>query len=146
MSFKKENNRITIVIDDTTVLKGIPYEITEWTFKSRTPLEWILNFYKESKNCIRPQSCDDEKIRNKFNTYRFDDHKEEVISLLKRVTTVCVETVKLRRELKEMDWGAQPDLKLTMIQKPNRVKNKPRKKLKIRKKGEQSDGQSKLSA
>ena len=31
----------------------------------------------------------------KFNTYRFADHKERVIDLLKRVCTVSVETVRI---------------------------------------------------
>jgi len=48
------------------------------------------------------KSCDDPKIRERFNTYRFADHKEHVIGLLQRVTTVSVETVRLRRELKGM--------------------------------------------
>ena len=118
--FKKDENAIKIVIDDITTLEGIPYSILEWTFKSKTPLELILDFYKESKNQIRPKSCDDEKVRKRFNTYRFNDHKEEVIVLLKRITAVCVETVRLRNELKSMEWGPQPDLGLTPIKKPTK--------------------------
>ncbi len=34
----------------------------------------------------------DPTIREKFNTYRFADYKEQVIDLLRRVTTVSVET------------------------------------------------------
>jgi predicted helicase len=34
-------------------------------------------------------------IREKFDTYRFADHKEKVIDLLQRVTTVSLETVKI---------------------------------------------------
>jgi hypothetical protein len=52
-------------------------------------------------------------VRNRFNTYRFADHKEELIILLRRVTTVCVETVKLRKELERMEWGLQPKLAFT---------------------------------
>ena len=37
----------------------------------------------------------DPTIREKFNTYRFADHKEHVIDLLKRVTRVSVETMKI---------------------------------------------------
>lgn len=117
LSFKKDKKSITIVVDETTTLEGVPHDILEWTFKSKTPLEIILDFYKESKNQIKQKSCDDEKIRKKFSTYRLSDHKEEVIVLLKRVTTVCVETVRLRNELKCMEWGPQPDLGLTPIKK-----------------------------
>ncbi|MDR0478539.1 MAG: hypothetical protein LBH31_01780 [Burkholderiaceae bacterium] len=46
------------------------------------------NQYKEKK----PK---DPTIREQFNTYRFADHKEHVIDLLRRVTTVSVETMRL---------------------------------------------------
>lgn len=118
LSFKKNQKDITVVIDNTTLLNGIPHDVLEWTFKSKTPLEWILDYYKDGKNKIRPQSCNDKKIRERFNTYNFKDYKEESIALLKRVTTVCVETVRLRNELKNMEWGPQPDLELTPIKKP----------------------------
>ena len=81
----------------------------------------MLSFYKESKNHIRPQSSSNKKIREKFSTYRFSDSKEEVIVLLRRLTTVCVETVRLRNELKEMEWGPQSDLPITPISK-SRIK------------------------
>jgi predicted helicase len=37
----------------------------------------------------------DPTIREMFNTYRFADHKEKVVDLLRRVTTVSVETMKI---------------------------------------------------
>jgi len=48
----------------------------------------VLDQYKEKK----PK---DPTIREKFDTYRFADHKEKVIDLLARVTTVSVETVRI---------------------------------------------------
>lgn len=117
LSFKNDKNGIRLIIDDFTTLRGVPREVLDWTFKSKTPLECILDFYKESKNRIKFESCNDENVRNRFSTYCFQDYKEEVITLLKRVTTVCVETVRLRNELKGMEWGPQPDLNLTPFQK-----------------------------
>jgi hypothetical protein len=42
-------------------------------------------------------------IRNafaeKFNAYRFADYKDRVIDLIKRVTTVSVETMRIIREM-----------------------------------------------
>lgn len=113
LSFKKDKNNIRIIIDDSTTLENIPRDILEWKFDSRTPLEWILEFYKEAKNRIKAESCDDEKIRDRFSTYSIENHKEKLIMLLSRVTTVCIETVQLRRKLESMEWGVQPDLKLT---------------------------------
>ena len=39
----------------------------------------------------------DPTIAQKFNTYRFADHKEKVIDLLKRVTTVSVGAMEVVR-------------------------------------------------
>ena len=154
LSFSKGEKDISVVLDSVTTLNGVPLDVLEWTFKSKTPLEWILDFYKDSKNRIKPESCDDEKIRDRFSMYQFKDHKEEVITLLKRVTTVCVETVRLRQELKAMEWGPQPDLNLTLIPKKKRAskrcgksKKKSRKTGRTAKQGgEQDDAQAKLSA
>ena len=48
----------------------------------------MLDQYKEKK----PK---DPTIREKFDTYRFKDHKEKLIDLLARVTTVSVETARI---------------------------------------------------
>ena len=55
---------------------------------NRSALEWILDQYKH-------KTPKDPTIREKFNTYRFADHKEKVIDLLRRVTRVSVETMKI---------------------------------------------------
>ena len=77
-----------IQLDSETQLTGVP--AAAWTYRlgNRSALEWILDQYKE-------KTPTDPTIREKFNTYRFADHKEEVIDLLKRVTRVSVETMKI---------------------------------------------------
>jgi len=82
-----------ITLDSETTLRGIPPEA--WTYKlgNRCALEWVLDQYKEKK----PK---DPTIREKFDTYRFADHKEKVIDLLARVTTVSVETVRIVAAMK----------------------------------------------
>ena len=92
---------------------------------SKNPLEWILEFYKETKNEISKKSSNNEKVRKRFTTYKFADYKEDVITLLNRVTTVCVETVRLRKELENMEWGDQPKLKFTPISSETKIKSKP---------------------
>ena len=52
----------------------------------------MLERYKE-------RTPKDPTIREKFNTYRFADYKEQVIDLLRRVCTVSVETMKIVREM-----------------------------------------------
>ena len=82
----KEGN--VIVIDEQTELTGIPPEAWEYRLGNRSALEWVLDQYKEKK----PK---DPTIREKFNTYKFADHKEEVIKLLGKVCAVSVKTVEI---------------------------------------------------
>lgn len=77
-----------IEIDEVTHLLGIPAEAWEYRLGNRSALEWVLDQYKESK----PK---DPTIAAQFNTYRFADHKEHVITLLQRVCTVSVETMRI---------------------------------------------------
>jgi hypothetical protein len=75
-----------IVIDSETTLSGIPPEAWAYRLGNRSALDWILDQYKEKK----PK---DPTIRERFDTYRFADHKEKVIDLLGRVTAVSARTV-----------------------------------------------------
>ncbi len=74
-----------IEIDSETTLSGVPAEAWTYRLGSLCALEWILDQYREKK----PK---DPTIRAKFDTYRFAAHKDEVIDLLQRVTTVSVRT------------------------------------------------------
>lgn len=78
----------TISIDTETMLTGIPPEAWEYKLANRSALEWVLDQYKE-------KTQKDPTIREKFNSYRFADYKEDVIELLEKVTTVSVETTKI---------------------------------------------------
>ena len=82
-----------IMIDSETTLTGIPTEAWDYRLGNRSALEWILDQYKEKK----PK---DPTIREKFNTYRFANYKENVIDLIKRVTTVSVMTVAILESMK----------------------------------------------
>ena len=86
----------TIQLDSETEITGVPPEA--WTYKlgNRSALEWILDQYKEKK----PK---DPTIREKFNTYRFADHKEKVIDLLNRVARVSVETMAIVDAMRNFD-------------------------------------------
>ena len=128
-----KDTNIKIVIDDSATLEGIPEESLEYTIGSKTPIEWILEFYRESKNQISDKSSDDEGARKRFNTYKFSAHKEELITLLNRVTTVCVETVKLKKELGEMEWGRQPKLRPSEMEVPRTSKKRTAKTKKLKK-------------
>ncbi|MCK7496171.1 MAG: hypothetical protein MZW92_38490 [Comamonadaceae bacterium] len=58
-----------------TTLAGVPPEAWTYRLGNRSALDWVLDQYKEKK----PK---DPTIREKFDTYRFADHKERVIDLL----------------------------------------------------------------
>lgn len=77
-----------IVLDSETTLAGVPPIAWNYLLGNRCAIDWVLDQHKEKtpKHLI---------IREKFNTYRFADHKEKVIDLLMRVTTVSVETMKI---------------------------------------------------
>ena len=82
----------TIVLDGKTTLTGVPAEAWQYQLGNRSALEWVLDQYKE-------KTPRDPTIRERFNTYRFADHKERVIDLLQRVCTVSVETVRIVDQL-----------------------------------------------
>ena len=84
----EDKERGEIHIDSETVLRGVPEFAWEYKLGNRTAIEWVLDQYKEKK----PR---DPTIRERFNTYRFADYKEDVIDLLRRVCTVSVRTAEI---------------------------------------------------
>ena len=83
-----DKERGEIHIDSETVLRGVPEFAWEYRLGNRTAIEWVLDQYKEKK----PR---DPTIRERFNTYRFADYKEDVIDLLRRVCAVSVRTMEI---------------------------------------------------
>ena len=82
----------TIILDDTLTLSGIPALAWDYKLGNRSALEWVLDQYKGKK----PK---DPTIRGQFNTYRFANHREEVVELLAKVCTVSVQTQAIVNEL-----------------------------------------------
>jgi predicted helicase len=75
-----------IVLDADTQLTGVPSEAWRYRLGNRSAIDWVLDQHKE-------KTPKDPTIRERFNTYRFADHKEAVVDLLARVVTVSVQTV-----------------------------------------------------
>jgi len=90
---KADKDAGTITIDSETTLTGVPREAWAYQLGNRCAIDWVLDQYKEKK----PK---DPTIREKFDTYRLADHKEKVIDLLMRVTTVSVETARIVEAMK----------------------------------------------
>lgn len=83
---KADTDNGIIRLDAETTLSGVPAAAWDYRLGNRSALHWILDQYKE-------KTPRDPTIREKFNTYRFADYKEQVADLLMRVTRVSVETV-----------------------------------------------------
>ena len=90
---KADKDAGRIVIDSETTLSGVPAAAWRYLLGNRCAIDWVLDQHKEKK----PK---DPTIRAKFNTYRLADHKERLIDLLMRVTTVSVETVAIVEAMK----------------------------------------------
>lgn len=89
---RADKSKGIITLDGRTSLAGVPPEAWDYVLGSRSALEWVLDQHKEKK----PR---DATVRERFDTYRFADHKERVIDLLRRVCTVSVRTMELIDEL-----------------------------------------------
>ena len=92
---RADKERGVISLDERTTLTGVPVEAWKYRLGSRSALEWVLDQYKEKK----PR---DPTIRERFNTYRFADHKEKVIDLLQRVCTVSVRTMEIVEKMERL--------------------------------------------
>jgi predicted helicase len=90
---KSDPDNGTITLDSETVISGIPREAWDYRLGNRSGLDWILDQHKE-------KTPKDPTIRERFNTYRFADHKEKVADLIARVTRVSVETVEIVEAMK----------------------------------------------
>ena len=93
---RADKERGVITLDERTTLAGVPPEAWEYRLGTRSALEWVLDQYKEKK----PR---DPTIRERFNTYRFADHKENVIDLLQRVCAVSVRTVEIVEQMRRIE-------------------------------------------
>ena len=89
---RADKSRGTITLDERTTLTGIPEKALEYRLGNRSALECVLDQYKE-------KTPRDPTVRDRFNTYRFTNYKEQVIDLLQRVCTVSVETVRIVDQL-----------------------------------------------
>lgn len=87
-----------IILDNRTVLEGVPKEAWSYKLRNRSAIEWILDQYKE-------KSPKDPIVRKKFNTYKFQDYKEQVIDLLQRVISLSVITLRIIGQMEKKKKG-----------------------------------------
>jgi len=82
-----------IVLDSETQLSAAPTSAWDYRLGNRSAIDWVLDQHRE-------KTPKDPTIREKFNTYRFIDHKEQVINLLQRVITVSVRTQEITERMR----------------------------------------------
>jgi predicted helicase len=93
---RSERDKGLVIVDSETQLTGIPPEAWTYRLGNRSAIDWVLDQHKE-------KTPRDPTVRAKFNTYRFADHKEEMIKLLAKVITVSLETVKITNAMRNLN-------------------------------------------
>jgi len=88
-----------VIVDAQTKLTGIPQGAWNYRLGNRSAIDWVLDQHKE-------KTIKDPTVREKFNTYRFADYKESMITLLAKVVRVSVETNAITDAMRALDRGA----------------------------------------
>ena len=91
---KADKARGVIILDEQTELAEIPPQAFEYKLGCRSALEWVIDQYKE-------KTPKDPTIREKFNPYKFANHKEHVIDLLGKICAVSVKTMEIVGAMRE---------------------------------------------
>lgn len=93
----RQDNKTTIIVNEGITLTGIPEEAQEYVLGSRSALDWIIERYqvktdKASGIVNDPNAWGDEHGNPRY-----------IVDLVKRITTVSVETVRIVRSLPSID-------------------------------------------
>jgi predicted helicase len=82
-----------IVIDGDTKIVHVPREAWEYRLANRSAIDWVLDQHREKRSR-------DPTIAARFDVYRFADRKDEMITLLSKVISVSVQTVRITSAMK----------------------------------------------
>ncbi|EJF07513.1 putative helicase [Thiovulum sp. ES] len=74
-------------------LDFFPERAFQYKLGNRSAIEWVIDGYKEKK-------VKDPTIAQMFDNYKFDDYRDEVLSLLKKITNLSLKTLDLIEKLK----------------------------------------------
>lgn len=93
----RQDNKTTIIYNDGITLTGIPEEAQEYLLGSRSALDWIIERYQ-----VKTDKASG--IVNDPNSWG-DEHGDPryILDLVKRITTVSVETVKIVNGLPSLE-------------------------------------------
>lgn len=93
----RQDDKTTIIFNDDITLRGIPEEAHEYLLGSRSALDWIVERYQ-----VKTDKASG--IVNDPNAWG-DEHDDPryILDLVKRITTVSVETVKIVKGLPSLE-------------------------------------------
>jgi predicted helicase len=100
VKLKSDPDMGVVVLDTETQLTGIPTKAWDYRLGNRSAIDWVLDQHKE-------KTPKDPTIRERFNTYRFADHKEKVVELLGRVVAVSLATVEIVEAMRALPPSAR---------------------------------------
>ncbi|MEM9423842.1 MAG: type ISP restriction/modification enzyme, partial [Spirochaetota bacterium] len=82
------------IIEISNALKVVGIPRTAWDYKlgGRSAIDWVLEFYKESKNRYKDESLAGLVAQGKLPEYRLADYEAELLDTLERVIHISVET------------------------------------------------------
>jgi predicted helicase len=94
---------------DGSGLKGIPPRAFDYKLGNKSAIEWVLDQYiapswptdAEVASGKRKIREDEKVLRDKFSTFRFDDYREKVIDLIRRLATVSLRTLEIQGMMRE---------------------------------------------
>ncbi len=106
----KETGKHTgkIKISNALSLGNVPVEAWQYTLGGRSAIDWVLEFYKESKNTCKDPSLAAMEAHGKevngknyrLKPYSLADYEEQLLDTLQRIINVSCEHVRLLGDLK----------------------------------------------
>ncbi|GAB6392811.1 MAG: adenine specific DNA methyltransferase/N-6 DNA methylase [Treponematales bacterium] len=91
--FRLDREAGCLVIDNLTV-SGIPPAAFAYRLSQRSAVEWLVDQYKSRK-------IDDAVVVERFNAHGYGDYRDDIVSFVKKIVTVSLETLRIRTEMRE---------------------------------------------
>ena len=91
---KGETDRSVLIVNDHVRLAGIPDEAHSYAVNGRTPLEWLIDCYRITR---------DRKSGIVNDANEWFAHPEELAAAIRRIVHLSVETARIVEKLPEAD-------------------------------------------
>ncbi|WGK70343.1 N-6 DNA methylase [Candidatus Haliotispira prima] len=88
-----------IKISNALSLVNVPPQAWQYTLGGRAAIDWVLEFYKESKNTYKDAALAELVATGKLDPYRLSDYEETLLDTLTRVINVSCTHMEIVKEL-----------------------------------------------